>query len=166
MHGISAEEWIDYLDRRLDGSARARIEAHMADCSKCREFYGRIESAVKSLEAAGSEIIRGLPLGDEKINLSLAKILARILDAEANQQQLTPAAISERLNHLEELLALMCGSWTAASVLRVAAEGTRARSLNHLTQDNWASFLERLTSITSVFCGTAGARLVREYGRL
>lgn len=165
-HEISEQEWIDYLDWRLDGSARAGIEAHLAGCQECREFYERLKRTVRLLDVAGTEVNRGLPLADDQLNLGLARILARILDAEARQQHLTPRAVEERLNHLEESLAKMCGSWTAVNALRVAAEGTQARSLDQLTPDNWAPFLERLTSIASIFCGTAGARLVREYGQL
>ncbi|HKX28644.1 MAG TPA: zf-HC2 domain-containing protein [Blastocatellia bacterium] len=165
-HGISEQEWIDFLDRRLDRVAHARIEAHLADCRECDGFYERLKRAMRSLEAAGMEINRSRPVADDRLNLGLARILARILNAETRQQHLTPGAVEARLNHLEELLSMMCGSWTAVNALRVAAEGTRARSLDQLTPDNWAPFLERLTSIASIFCGAAGAKLVREYGRL
>ncbi len=166
MHGITEQEWMDYLDQRLAGSAYARIDAHLASCHKCREFQERMLRTEKSLAVAGVELKRGQPLDDEQLNLGLAKILARILDAEAKQQGLSRHAIQERLNNLEELLALMCGSWTAVNALRLAAEGTLVSSLDKLTQDNWPSFLNRLSSIAAVFCGEAGAKLVSEYGRL
>src|SRR5262245_16379169 len=103
-HGISEQEWIDFLDRRLDLVAHARIEAHLADCRECEGFYERLKRTMRSLEAAGMEINRSRPVADDRLNLGLARILARILNAETRQQHLTPGAVEERLNHLEELL--------------------------------------------------------------
>lgn len=166
MHGISEQQWIDYLDQRLDDSERARIAVHLAGCPECREFHGRISRTVKSLQEMGAEMRRGFPLEAEQLHISLAKVLARVLDAEARREGLSQVDIQERLNHLEDCLALMCGSWTAVNALRVAARSSIHDSLGQLTQDNWPMFLKRLTSITSVFCGDTGARLVWEYGKL
>ncbi|SRR6266545_534849 len=165
-HGISEQQWLDYLDQQLDSGERARVELHLAGCVECREFHSRISRTVKSLQEMGVEMRHGFPLDDEQLHISLAKVLARVLDAEARRDGLSQADIEERLNHLEDCLALMCGSWTAVNALRVAARNSIHDSLGQLTEDNWPVFLKRLTSIASVFCGDSGAKLVWEYGKL
>jgi hypothetical protein len=70
------------------------------------------------------------------------------------------------MKYLEGILAAMCGEWTAVNALRVAANSSLGGLHEPVTQDNWMSFLKKLTSITSVFCGDAGARLLWEYGNL
>ncbi len=167
MHGISEQQWIDYLDQRLlGGDEHACIDAHLADCHECRELHRRMSRTVKSLQEMGFEVGRRFPVDEDQLHVSLAKVLARILDTEARQQRLTHTGIQERLDQLEEMLALMCGSWTAVNALRVAAKNTLVNSLDELTTDNWTSFLKRLTAIAEVFCGDTGAKLVWEYGKL
>ncbi len=36
----------DYLDGALDQRARARLEAHLADCPHCREYLAQIRATI------------------------------------------------------------------------------------------------------------------------
>lgn len=82
MHGISEQEWVDYLNLAFKGSAqeRERLDRHLASCMDCRELYERILRTEQSLQAAGTEIRGGFPLDDEQLHFSLVKVLVRILD--------------------------------------------------------------------------------------
>jgi len=82
MHGISEQEWVDYLNLSFKGTAqeRQRQDGHLASCMDCRELYKRILMTQQSLQDAGAEIRGGFPLDDEQLHLSLVKILVRILD--------------------------------------------------------------------------------------
>ena len=166
MHGITEQQWIDYLDRRLDAGESARVEAHLDACAECRAFQSSMMRTTLSLSEAGAQVRGSFPVEAEQTHNALAHVLARVLDAEARQQKLSRGEIEERLEQLEEILAEMCGSWTAANALRVASRNAIHDSVGKLTPDNWPSFLKRLASIASVFCGDTGAKLVLEYGRL
>ncbi len=82
MHGITEEEWADYLDLAFKGSAqeRKRLDSHLVNCMDCRELYQSILATEQSLQDAGEEIRGGFPLDDERLHFSLVKILSRILD--------------------------------------------------------------------------------------
>jgi anti-sigma factor RsiW len=166
MHGISEQQWIDYLDRRLDAGESARVEAHLDTCAECRAFQARMARTSLSLREAGARVRGSFPVEAEQTHNALAHVLARVLDAEARQQKLSRPEIEERLEQLEEMLAEMCGSWTAANALRLASRNAIHDSVDNLTRENWPTFLKRLASIASVFCGDSGAKLVLEYGSL
>jgi predicted anti-sigma-YlaC factor YlaD len=166
MHGISERAWIQYLDQQLEASERGRIDVHMVSCAECREFCRRMGRADELLHRLADERAERFPLQNEQLHINLAKVLARILDVEAREGALSRPAIAQRIEYLEELLAAMCGEWTAVNALRVAAHSTLAGAHVQVTQDNWMAFLKKLTSITSVFCGDAGARLMWEYGNV
>lgn len=166
MHGISEQQWVDYLDRNLDGAETARIKAHLGACAECRKQHEGMLRTVRSLETAAARVRDFFPVEQERTHVALAHVLARVLDAEAKEQKLTGDEIRVRLEQLEEILTDLCGSWTAANALRVAARTTIDDSLGKLNRANWLSFLKRLTSIASVFCGDTGARLVWECGQL
>ncbi len=166
IHGISEQAWIQYLDKQLEVSERERIEAHLADCAECREFCKRMARTDEFLHRLADEHAERFPLQNEQLHINLAKVLARVLDAEAREGALSRPAIAQRMKYLEEILAAMCGEWTAVNALRVAATSSLAGAHEHVTQDNWMSFLKKLTSIASVFCGDAGARLLWEYGNV
>jgi len=40
---LPRESWDAYLDDRLDGEPRARIEAHLAECAECRAWVASID---------------------------------------------------------------------------------------------------------------------------
>ena len=164
-HGISEQDWIEYLDNRLLPGERGRIDEHLLTCRQCQEFERRMARTVEMLQDVGDVTRRHYVMQDEQLYVSLAKVLGRVLDVEASEKSLGRRAILERLNYVEELLATMCGSWTAVNALRVAAKSSLVGSVDNLTEHNWISFLKKLTSITSVFCGDAGARLLWEYGQ-
>ncbi len=91
MHGITEQEWIDYLNRTFKGSARERqrLDQHLASCTECKELYERILHTVSSLKDAAAEIRGGFPLEANQVHASLVRVLVRILDNEASVEQMT-----------------------------------------------------------------------------
>jgi anti-sigma factor RsiW len=166
MHEISEAVWMDYLDETIDVKEKLRVDNHLTVCEECQDFYQRMVKTENTLKAAGVEITNSFQISQESVSVNLAKVLARILDADAQKQNLSRNEVEERLNELTTILATMCGSWTAVNALRVAAEGTIAKTPGRLTRETWIPFLERLKKISAVFCGDVGAKLVWEYGQL
>ena len=165
-HGISENDWIEYLEGCALPAERTRIDEHLFTCSQCQEFGRRMARTAEILKDVGEATRRHYGTQDKQLDISLAKVLGRVLDVEASEKCLGHREIVERLKYVEELLATMCGSWTAINALRVAANSSLVGSVDNLTEHNWMVFLKKLTSITSVFCGDAGARLLWEYGQL
>lgn len=159
-HGITEQEWNDYLDGRAAAPVRDRIEAHFTSCMSCWEFYEQMSGATEALHAAGEEARRELTLGDRPLHRMLRGVFAQIRLEEDG-----PTQLQGRLNTLETVLAPFCGTQVAARALQAAARHSPARSLEQVTDANWEPFLERLTDITAAMCGDTWATLMREQGQ-
>ncbi len=164
-HLFSEEEWIDYIDGRIDDEARDRIEAHIIGCLSCWEFYERMATATRALKACGAGLRAAFALQDRRLNAGLRAVFAKINEAEAAKRERPLRAIQQRLDALAAVMAPMCGSQTAIKALRAAAHVSLAASLESVTEDNWTSFLSSLKPIAAVMCGETGARLVWESGQ-
>jgi hypothetical protein len=81
MHGISEEEWVDYLDFVLDGEAREPLASHLGECVECSQLCERMSATVKSLREAGAEFRGGFSVQREQLFAGLARVLARYLDS-------------------------------------------------------------------------------------
>jgi hypothetical protein len=168
IHGFSEEQWDDYIEGRADDAARDRIEAHLIGCLSCWEFHERMANATRALRAsaAGSRAI--FALQDQQLHAGLRGVFEKISEAEAEEGRpgaRPHLAIQQKLEELAALMSPMCGSQTAINALRVAAQSSPARSLEQVTEDNWAPFLSKLKSIAAVMCGETGASLVWESGQ-
>ena len=161
-HGITEQEWNEYLDACTTAPARDRIEAHIAGCLSCWEFYEQMSGATEALHTAGEEARRTLTLEDRQLHRMLRGVFAELRREEA----LTVTPVQGRLNSLEITLTPFCGTQVAVRALQAAAQHSPARSLEKVTQANWEPFLERLTAIAAAMCGDTLATLLREQGQL
>ncbi|HEV2663834.1 MAG TPA: hypothetical protein VG324_02935 [Blastocatellia bacterium] len=162
---FSEEEWTDYVEGRIAEEARDRIEAHLIGCLSCWEFHERMATATRALVASGAGMRAVFALQDRRLNAGLRAVFAKINGAEAAKRDRPLRAIQQRLDALAAVMAPMCGAQTATKALRAAAQVSHARSLEHVTEDNWTSFLASLKPIAAVMCGETGARLVWERGQ-
>lgn len=162
-HGITEQEWNDYLDAGATAPVRDRIEAHIAGCLSCWEFYEQMAGATEALHVAGDEARRMLTLEDRQFHRMLRGVFAE-LHEEAETTTTQP--LQGRLDSLETTLTPFCGTQVAARALQAAAQHSPARSLEKVTQANWEPFLERLTAIAAAMCGDTLATLLREQGQL
>jgi predicted anti-sigma-YlaC factor YlaD len=168
IHGFSEKDWNDYIEGVADEALRDRIEAHLIGCLGCWEFYERMAHATEALRASAQQLRAELAPQDRDLYWGLRGVFEKINAAEAATLTVRASshqAIEQKLAALEEVMAPMCGSYTAAQALRTAAVESPARSLEWVTADNWPSFLKRLTSIATVMCGETGAHLVWERGQ-
>jgi hypothetical protein len=162
-HGISELEWNDYLDGRASGEARDRIEAHFIGCLECWEFYEQMSCATQELLEAGEEARQGLALEDRQLHAMLRGVFARLRAGQSRSA--VHAQVRRRLDVLERVLALFCGTQAAGRALQAAAKDSPACSLERVTPENWEPFLERLTAIAAAMCGDTFAGLIQEQGR-
>jgi hypothetical protein len=165
-HGITEQEWNDYLDGCAPLPVRDRIEAHLTGCLSCWEFYEQMSGATEALQAAGEEARRELTLTDRQLHRMVRGVFAEIHQSEGQSEAQANTQLQGRLNSLETTLAPFCGTQVAARALQTAALHSPARSLEKVTQANWEPFLERLTAIAAALCGDTFATLLREQGQL
>lgn len=183
-HGISEQDWIDYLEDRLAPSDRDRLESHLVGCLTCWELYRQIALTTQMLHEASAEIQLRFPLKDEQLHTRLHEFWACIRAEAENPPTIKPSLVNpaaglpatvsgrsiadplrERLALLQSLIARICGARTADNALHAAARSSPARSLAEVTESNWLQFLTRLTSITKTICGETVAYLVWESGQ-
>lgn len=156
-HGISEQEWDDYLEGRTDEKMRDRLEAHLIGCLSCWETHETLAHAERTLRQAARELSFDLNVSDRDLNLAKQRVFAN-LDRSEN-------GVQARLDALAAVLAPMCGEQIAKNALLSAAVDSPARSLERVSAANWTPFLTRLTKIAAVMCGDAGASLVWESGQ-
>src|SRR6266540_7040524 len=95
-HLFSEEEWLDYIDGRIDDEARDRIEAHIIGCLSCWEFYERMATATRALKACGAGLRAAFALQDRRLNAGLRAVFAKINEAEAAKRERPLRAIQQR----------------------------------------------------------------------
>ncbi len=162
-HGISDQEWIDYIDSRATAEVSDRIVAHITGCMSCWEFYEQISCSTQALREAGEEARQQLTLGDRQLHRLLRGVFSHLRNDEAVVTG--HAQVRGRIDRLETVLVPFCGAQVAARALHTAAKDSPANSLEQVTHENWEPFMERLTRITAAICGDTFASLIRETGR-
>ena len=162
-HGITPENWENYLEGTLAPGERDRLESHLIGCLSCWEFHERMAKLTERLQADSTMLSHRYPLSNDALQAGLRATYARI--CASNGSNAEPTSVQQRLNELEAVMTVFCGTQTAVNALQSAAQRSPARSLKQVTRENWEPFLQRLTGIAHVLCGRTGAHLVFESGR-
>ncbi len=163
-HGISDEEWEDYLASKTTPQARDRIEAHLIGCLSCWQRYQQESLVIGALEEASAEAREQLTISGRRLSSMFEPILANIRASEKDAAM--PVNIRSSLESLKSVLDPVFGSRAAIRAMQLAANGSYTFSLDRITQEGWNAFLERLTVITSIICGDVFAGLIKEQGKL
>jgi hypothetical protein len=167
-HGFSEEEWDDFLTGRNAPELRVRIDAHLVGCQECWQLYQEQALAMRHLAEAAAQAREQLALSDEELQTRVGRLMASfpVLEPALENDLAAPAQIRSGLEFLKSLLIPVFGPKAAQRAMGLAASGSAAGSLDRMTRESWAPFLERLAAITSVICGDVFAGLIREHGRL
>jgi len=163
-HGITDQEWNEYIDGTAAADVTRRIQAHCAACLECWEFYEQMSCSNRILQDAGHDARRRFTVDQKQIKRLLTNVIAAIRSDEGGF--LDPQHVKGRLDMLETVFAPFCGSRAAVRALESAAAQSTACTLEQITEDNWEPFLERLTAIAAAMVGDTFASLVWEQGRL
>ena len=167
-HGFSDEEWDDFLTGRNAPVIRARIDAHLVGCTECWQLYQEQALTINCLAEAAAEAREQLAMSDEELQTRVSRLMASfpVLEPGLEDDLAEPAQIRSGLEFLNSLLNPVFGPKAAQRALGLAASGSAVGSLDRMTRETWAPFLERLAAIASVICGDVFAGLIREHGRL
>ena len=142
-HGITPEEWVDYLDGALAAAGRARIDEHLAVCSVCWSVLQDLMMAHEFLSEAAKDLRQHLTL---------------------TGRPLEPARGLQQLGRLRALMIPMCGAHTTRRAMDVAARRSNGPFLEAAAMTNWPVFMGHLTEIMVLLCGDPAAELVSRGG--
>jgi hypothetical protein len=163
-HGITEEEWEDYLAGQTTQHSRQRIDAHLVTCSSCWERYQYESPTMLALAAAAKEAKEKLVVSDERLRSMLAVVIA---DARSLEDvSTTRYEIRSGLHILRAILVPVFGPKAAQCAMVLAANGSVSRPFERMTRESWDAFVERLATIISIICGDIFAGLIREHGHL
>lgn len=153
-HGLSRDEWIDYLDGGCTPEQRKGIEAHLMVCSDCRELAACFGTVDTTLQWFAQRLREDAAVQSEEIAAALRKTLERTGDR----------GVSAKIGMLYFLLASMCGEKVSGRVIRSAAHRAVTASSYSLKGELWPGFLDHLHSIVAPLCGEPAATLIRTRG--
>ena len=163
-HGITEEEWEDYLTDQSTQHSRQQIDAHLVKCSHCWERYQHESPTMLALAAAAKEAKEKLVVSDERLRSMLAVVIADGRSLE--EVSTTPDEIRSGLHVLRAILVPVFGTKAAQRAMVLAANGSASRPLERMSRESWNAFVERLATIISIICGDIFAGLIREHGQL
>jgi hypothetical protein len=163
-HGITEEEWENYLAGQTTQDSRQRIDAHLITCSSCWERYQDESPTMLALAAAANEAKEKLVVSDERLRSMLAVVIANARISE--DVSTTSEEIRSGLHVLRAILVPVFGPRAAQCAMVLAANGSASRPLERMTHESWHAFVERLATIISIICGDVFAGLIREHGQL
>jgi hypothetical protein len=154
--GISDAEWMDYLDQALPYRDRQRIDAHLRICSPCRVGLDGLRQVDHRLRIEFGLIGQSIDISPESQLLAGERLLTAIRES-------SPALAHDRLWRVRWVLALLCGSNTAARIIAAAEIQTEAAA--NSTAQKWPLFLRRLAFLTTEICGSYAGELIWAVGQ-
>ena len=155
---ITGEEWTDYLDRTLPARERLRIDAHLRECAECRSEAERLRQVEQRLR-----IDFGLLAQTLDVELTAAA-QQRIMAALPELPTMTKTAdVHEKLWRVRWVLAMLCGPNTAGRVIDCARKGGSDPAA--AADQSWATFLRRLSGLTTEICGCHAGELILAIGK-
>lgn len=161
-HGFSAEQWIDFLDGRLDPQAEARMAEHISECSHCRAMDADLRLSRAHLEELNAALTLDSAITDTSEARVQRAIMARI---RISQGAAAGEAVAAGLRELRAILEPICGFATTEGAIQNAVRQCNAASIDQLKGSQWEPFVGRLGSTIDAICGATVALWIREVTR-
>jgi hypothetical protein len=154
--GIHDTDWMDYLDQSLSLRDRQRIDGHLRSCASCRTSLDALRQVDQRLRIELGLIGQSIVLSPESQLEAGERLLAALHES-------SPSVTHDRLWRVRWVLALLCGSNTAARI--IAAAESQTESAANATAQKWPLFLHRLAFLTTEICGSYAGELIRAVGQ-
>jgi len=135
-HGISDQQWVDYLEGTLPPDESARVQSHLSVCGDCQSLFAQLSSADAGLFSETTRLAQAIAVDDETVDRIRSGVLRRV-----RRTRDVPA----RIERLRDLVSAMCGAGTADGLIR--------------------NELHSLGSVVETLCGVSAARLVVQTAR-
>lgn len=164
-HGISEQQWLEYVDGTLSEREVARLRTHLLICAECAEVPIELNEW-RELMLKEARTLRGNVLLSE---LEIESLLVRSI--ERIRQQAPPVirnsfrwSTAEGMLLLRSLMEPICGLGTARATMTLAARRSTADDESRITERNWRLFVANLSDAIASVCGSAAGRLISRAG--
>lgn len=165
QHGISEQEWIQYIDSNLRAKKQASIRTHVDGCRECAQLLAELSTWQELLKEEASQLRETFQTSQAEIEPLLAQCLARIRTAESAKTRTGLRwTVTEAMSLLRFLLEPICGQGTTQATMNLAIQRSAADRDGHITSQNWKLFIANLSDAIASICGSAAGRLVGRVG--
>jgi hypothetical protein len=155
-------EWTDYLDNALPLRERLEMDAHLRVCEDCSVQLSALQQVDRRLRVECGAILQSIEQSGMVPEPSIAKLLAVLKEGAAVA---TPKGTHERLWRVGWVLALLCGTHTAAKIISVAQTHAEIPANLPPSEQKWQAFLHRLAFLTTEICGRSAGELISAVGK-
>ena len=161
MHGISEQEWMEYLGGTMAPAAAGRIQSHIETCPGCAELVREQRIWHDRMTKEAARVRWALELPEEDMARLLARTLAEIerpggLPEEARRGRTTV----ESMLLMQTLMEPIFGAGTARMAMELAVRRSTTDPRGDLENSDWPLFVTNLSETVATFCGSAARRLV------
>ena len=162
-HGISQQEWLDFLDHTLAPSKEARLRAHLATCGPCHELWQGLQEWRELMMEEGWRLRDSVQYTGPQIDLLLARTLERIRAMAATPVSSTWSAL-EAMILLRSLMTPICGAGAARATMDLALERSNFGPGERVNHQNWRRFVSNLSDVFASICGVEAGCLIDRAG--
>lgn len=154
---ILETQWAEYLECGLSSRERQAIDLHLSDCADCRMQLSALQQVDRRLRLECGAILQAINASGEISIPPIEGFLALLHESAATAQ---PKGIPERIWRLRWVLALLCGTNTAANMISAARSFAGTSGTPNPADQKWRAFLRRLAFLTTEICGHAAGELI------
>jgi hypothetical protein len=149
--GISDSDWTAYLDPSSPHRERQKLGVHLRVCAECRSELETLRRIDQRLRIECGLIQQSINVPAKSQAAAQERILAILQESDLEGSH-------ERLWRVRWVLALLCGSNTAARIIQATESQTR-------DEQEWPLVLRRLAFLTTEICGSYAGDLIRAVGQ-
>jgi anti-sigma factor RsiW len=158
VHNLSEQEWIEYIEARMDPDRQGHVDAHVATCGECARTASQLRHWREELSREGARLREAMAVPETDIERMLASSLERIYAIRSSGGSVAEALLALRL-----LIEPILGPGTVRSAMSLASHRL-ATEPEQITAPEWGAFVSGMSEATSKVCGLTAGRLVQLAG--
>jgi|SRR5215472_5172189 len=163
LHGITEQEWLEYLDGGLDATDAVRLQDHANTCAECAGTLRELSLWREKLVEAAALVRSAVETLPGDVDRLLAESIRRIRACEPAALRSNPRwSFKEAVVLLGLLVEPFCGPGTAGAAIRLAVR--RSTDAQSDVPAVWNLFVSNMSEMISSVCGTEAGRLVNQVG--
>jgi len=164
-HGISEQQWIEYLDGSLNSPQSVALRDHARCCPECAETLRELSLWREKLVEEAALVRAAFEASPADLDRLLSASLERIRPFEPAAYFSDPSwSFREAVTLLRLLVEPFCGSGTAGATIHLAVQRSTLNGTYAHTPAAWELFVSNMSEVVSSVCGTAAGRLVNQVG--
>jgi hypothetical protein len=162
-HGISEEQWIQYIEGCLPELEGSGVRDHASLCSECAATLRELTLWHEKLTEEAAQVRAAFATSPASLDHLLADSLERIRGAEAKQSTTASWSFREAAMLLRLLVEPFCGSGIAGAAISLAVRRSTVDGLPENTV-TWTLFVSNMSETMASLCGKEAGRLVNQVG--